>query len=342
MEKINKHIEIVRSTTSGLSSLGEVSCTAIYKLLSSHFSSVGITIINNHHDLNNLVRKQPDLVFLGMKFLPPESASSTQNTWISEYLTSHGIAHTGSNHSAHKLELNKHLAKQRIQASGLGTSSFQVVKLTEHLSFSIDTLSYPVFIKPIAGGGGLGIDNCSVAHNFEDAQTKVTSIAHNHGSDSLIEEYLSGREFTVAILKNLDSDTYNLMPLELIAPTSARGDRILSSAVKEADTEQYAAVTNPVIREAVNTLALDVFHALGARDYGRIDIRLDANGVANFLEANLIPSLLDQYGNFPKACMLNLGIDYQHMILQITELGLARQSVEDELILTPAVIIELV
>ena len=132
------------------------------------------------------------------------------------------------------------------------------------------------------------------------------------------------------------------MPLELIAPTSARGDRILSSAVKEADTEQYAAVTNPVIREAVNTLALDVFHALGARDYGRIDIRLDANGVANFLEANLIPSLLDQYGNFPKACMLNLGIDYQQMILQITELGLARQSVEDELILTPAVITELV
>lgn len=74
----------------------------------------------------------------------------------------------------------------------------------------------------------------------------------------------------------------------------------------------------------MSTLALASFHALGARDYGRIDIRLDSDGVANFLEANLIPSLISGYGSFPKACELNIGLEYEPMIISITELGLIR------------------
>jgi D-alanine-D-alanine ligase len=70
---------------------------------------------------------------------------------------------------------------------------------------------------------------------------------------------------------------------------------------------------------------LDSFVALGARDYGRIDIRMDSHGVPHFLEANLISSLLRDYGNFPKACLLNSNIDYENMIYRIIDLSLSRR-----------------
>ena len=123
------------------------------------------------------------------------------------------------------------------------------------------------------------------------------------------------------------------MPIELIAPLNDKDTRILSGKVKSSNTEQAIAVTDAAVKSVVSELALDVFTALGARDFGRIDIRMDDQGVPHFLEANLIPSLISGYGSFPKACLLNLGLDYEPMIMNIAQLGLARSSdgVEEKL-----------
>ena len=83
-------------------------------------------------------------------------------------------------------------------------------------------------------------------------------------------------------------------------------------------------VPGTLLNSKLATLALKSFVALGGRDYGRIDIRLDNNGQPNFLEANLIPSLIKDYGNFPKACKLHLNLSYQQMIMQIIGLGMQR------------------
>jgi len=83
-------------------------------------------------------------------------------------------------------------------------------------------------------------------------------------------------------------------------------------------------VTDPYIRSSVVELAINAFNALGARDYGRIDIRLDDTGLPYFLEANLLPSLISGYGSFPKACMLNDNLAYEPMIMKIARLGLQR------------------
>jgi D-alanine-D-alanine ligase len=128
------------------------------------------------------------------------------------------------------------------------------------------------------------------------------------------------------------------MPIELIAPPDKRGARILSGQVKSANTEQVIEVTDAIIKAKVTTLATNVFYALGARDYGRIDIRLDAHGTPHFLEANLIPSLISDYGSFPRACMLNIGLDYEPMILSIVRLGLARNSNTNEAILEQVIL----
>lgn len=327
MAKINKHIEIVSSTDTGLSSMSHTSRRAILSVLCRHYSNVKITLVDSLSDLEALVLREPDLVFLGMKYLPNPAAdndSFSQKIWISDYLTQNGITHTGSGGGAHLLELDKSLAKKQVISAGLCTSKFYIAEQNQPLTVDSMSLKYPVFIKPVDKGGGVGIDSYSVAHDFKGVVSKVKSISTEFESDSLIEEYLPGREFSVAILKNGHDANYIIMPIELIAETDKHGSSFLGGDVKSSNNEVVLQVVDPEIKCSVDSLAMAVFEALGARDYGRIDIRMDSDNTPHFLEANLIPSLIEDYGSFPKACVLNVGLDYEHMILRITNLALAR------------------
>lgn len=326
MLKISKHIEIVSSTEPGLSSMSSVSREAIRLALSKRFTSVAVTIVNNLDDLEALVHRGPDLVFLGMKFIPVNQAigrNDPHKIWLADYLDEHDILYTGSGHHAHKLELNKERAKQKVMDAGLKTSVFSLVPQGTIVDITDTNLEYPLFVKPANRGGGQGIDTDSVVRTFEQLQTKVASLSDDLQADSLVENYLSGREFSVIILKDEFGTDYNVIPIELVSE-----DDILSAAVKHADTEVVSLVSNANLQLQLCTLALGAFEALGARDYGRIDVRMDEQGVPHFLEANLLPSLINNYGNFPKACALGMDLDHEQMIFSIVSLAFAR-SFED-------------
>ncbi len=338
MIKINKHIEIVRTTQKELSSMSQESCDAIFSVLNKHYATVRVTTVDDLTDLKDLVMSQPDLVFLGMKFLPvnPElGRRDPDKIWIAQYLDENGINYTGSNHLAHQLELDKPLAKQRALDFGLNTSPFYVAKQNQQQAEKDMLLTFPLFIKPSDRGGGLGIDGYSVAHNMNQLHAKVRSITIDLGSDSLVEEYLPGREFSVAVLRNHASDGFSVMPIELVAPADTLGVQVLSEQVKSANAEQVIEVTDKTMKTKVTALALNIFGALGARDYGRIDIRLDEFEIPHFLEANLLPSLISGYGSFPKACWLNSNLDYETMILNIVGLAFARQPIIDKTVPEP-------
>lgn len=322
-------IEIVRSSEPGLSSISQKAADAIYPVLARRYRNVRISLVNNIADLEGLVARSPDLVFLGIKFIPKNyelGLSDPDKIWISEYLDARNITYTGSSCGAVELELDKSLAKQRVINANLKTPKYYIAKQSSDQNLNNVGLNYPIFVKPISRGGGLGIDSYSVVNNHEELNAKVQTIATNLRSDSLLEEYLPGREFSVAILKDEYSNDYSIMPIELISPKHSNGLRFLTGKVKKDDTETSIAVPDIILKSKINLLAIDVFNALGARDFGRIDIRLDAKGVPHFLEANLLPSLTDNPGNyFPKACRLNIEMDYEEVILTIVRLALARK-----------------
>lgn len=323
-KKIQKHIEIVCSSKLGLSSMGRKSRNAAHDLLQSHYATVGISIVNNLDDLDQVIAKQPDLVFLGSKYVP--GAMPNTKIWISEYLDRHNIEHTGSSANAIKLEQNKSLAKQRILDAGIQTSPYAVVASGETFENRNDSLHFPMFVKPVDLGAGRGVDTQSIVNTIDELHAKVAALAERYSADALIEEFLPGREYSVAILKEEDSASLIAMPLELLPAPDINGHRILSHELKSAALETpVAPVTDPVIRTALVEIATRAFEALGARDYGRIDIRMDESGIAHFLEANLIPCLIEGSGNFPKACLMNIGMDYETMMLHIVDLALAHQ-----------------
>jgi D-alanine-D-alanine ligase len=314
--------------------MGKISRRGAKKALSNYYSNVNITIVNSLSDLEALVLRNPDLVFLGMTYLPVHAELGWQDSekiWLNNYLDNHGISYTGSGQVASALERNKDQAKQVVLDAGLMTSPFFVAEQSSTLHEDDISLTYPLFVKPTNRGGGLGIDGNSVVHTFEQLETKVNAVKTELGSDSMIEEYLPGREFSVAILRQEATNMFSAMPLELIAPADVNGVRILSGEIKSQDTERFVEVADANIKSIISDLALDVFHALGARDYGRIDIRLDDKGGAHFLEANLLPSLMDGYGNFPKACWLNKQISYDEMLLTIVRMAMPQNEIESKL-----------
>jgi D-alanine-D-alanine ligase len=332
--KRHESIEIVVSTNRSLSSMGNVSREAIYDVLKTRYHNVRISGVNNQQDLEAMVSRKPDLAFLGMKFIPVNPVlglHDPQKIWISRYLQDSGIRYTGSERGANKLEFNKQLAKQRVAAHGINTARHMTVRKGSKLNSQDVTLTYPLFVKPLDRGGGAGIDEGSLVHTFEQLHARVELLAVNLRADALIEEYLPGREFSVGILKDTQTDEYTALPIEIIPPQNTAGERFLSKSIKCADTEQTLEVTDPVLKAKINTLGLQSFHALGASNYGRIDVRLDANGEPHFLEANLLPSLIENYGNFPKACLLNLGLSHQDLIFQLVDLGLGTTIKIDEL-----------
>lgn len=337
MAKILKHIEIVRTNESTLSSMSLKSCEAIVSVLKKHYQTVGVTLVNNIFDLNDLLILNPDLVFMGMKFVPTNTKLGRldpNKIWITKFLDEHGINYTGSGYASHDFELNKQSAKKRVADFGLNTSNFVVAEQSTHLQEKdIKFLKYPLFVKPTDRGGGLGIDEKSIVNNFKQLLGKVNQIAKTYKSDSIIEEYLPGREFSVAVIKNQMNGKNSAMPLELVAAEDSNGARVLGGAMKSSNSELVLDVTEPELKEQLNELALNAFEALGAKDYGRIDIRLDKKGVPQFLEANLLPSLISGYGSFPKACVMHKDLGYEDMILTIANLGFKNLEDTDETIL---------
>jgi D-alanine-D-alanine ligase len=277
--------------------------------------------------LEALVARQPDLVFLATKCIPSDATlgvNDPNKLWVSEYLDRAGIAYTGSADQAVKLEASKQLAKQRVLDAGLASARYMIVRRELPQTLQPVALSFPLFVKPSDRGGGVGIGSDSLVRDEQELSSKISSLASKLQADALIEEYLPGREFSVSILSQADSAQLSMMPIELVTEPDERGARVLSHKVKRSNVERALEVPMSPLRTAVCGLAADVFIALGARDYGRIDIRLDSNGVPHFLEANLYPSLTDGYGSFPKAHALHSSESYEDMIHAIVDLGLAR------------------
>ena len=325
MPKINKHIEIVHSSKATLSSMGSQYAGMVETILSQSYSTVGVSVVNTIGELDQVISRRPDLLFLGIKRLPVDAAATgSPLVWVADYLDQQQITYTGSPGAAIALDFDKLGAKLAVLNANVKTAAAFMASPHSFKTAAEIPLAFPLFVKPPSAGGGQGIGPGSVTRDFTQFQAAVVAVDRKFSSLALVESYLPGREFSVGVIKSLTSSRLLALPVELIASENENGDRILGRSAKKADNERVEAVTDAGLRAAISDLAVSAFGAMGARDYGRIDIRLDDTGTPNFLEANLIPGLHNRTSYFTKAYQLNLGLGYEDMILHVAELGLMR------------------
>ncbi|MDB9746961.1 D-alanine--D-alanine ligase [Candidatus Pelagibacter sp.] len=321
--KINKTIEIVV-----VPNLGEVNShqdnvgiileeKKILKILSKRYKNVLITEINSEEDLEQLVKRKPNLVFSGVKYF----FFNNRNIWLNDYLEMFAIPYIASSKAALDNESDKSRAKKIMQKNNIRTADFFITNPGEYLKESSIPIKFPLFIKPVTGGDSRGIDKNSLVFNFEDFTAKVLDIKIKQNSPSLVEAYLAGKEYSVGIFEDSIDGSLRAMPIEIIVKKNIEGHCILDFDIKKNDEEEVVLVTDTKIFDKISELARDSFTALGGKSLGRIDIKMDHLGDPYFIEANLMPGL--RKGYFYRSCVLNLDMSYEDMIFSIANTGLS-------------------
>ena len=321
--KIDKKIEIVI-----VPNFGEVNAhqdnvgiiieeKKILKILSKRYKNVLISEINCEKDLEKLVARKPDLVFSGVKYF----FYNNRKIWLNDYLEMYEIPYIASSKAALDNESDKNRAKKIMQKAKIKTADFFVTVPGEHLNEKSIPIKFPLFIKPVTGGDSRGIDKNSIVYNFESFVAKVLDIKINQNSSSLVETYLSGKEYSVGIFGDSTDGSLRAMPVEIIVKKNINGHCILDFDVKKNDEEKVVLVDNVKIFNKLSKLAKNSFQALGGKSLGRIDIKMNHLGVPHFIEANLMPGL--RKGYFYRSCVLNLDMSYEDMIFSIANTGLS-------------------
>ena len=321
--KINKSIEIVIVHNPGEKNFHQDNVgiileeNKILKILSKRYVDVSITKINNKKDLDRLLKRRPDLVFSGVKYFNFDN----EKVWLNDCLEAYDIPYIASSRAALDNESDKNVAKKLMLKAKIKTADFFVTNPEEYKNASSIPISFPLFIKPIKGGDSRGIDSNSVAYNFANFKKKVLEIRTKHNLSSLVETYLPGKEYSVGIFQDSIKGTLRAMPIEIVVKKNINGHCILDFDVKKDDEEKVIAVTDAKIFKKLSKLAKKAFKALGGKSLGRIDIKMNHQGVPHFMEANLMPGL--RKGYFYRSCLLNLDMNYDDMIFNIANTGLS-------------------
>jgi biotin carboxylase len=189
-------------------------------------------------------------------------------------------------------------------------------------------MKFPLIVKPNAEGSSKGIGSTSIADNEEQLRIAVKECVEKYRQPALVEEYISGREFTVGLLG--DKRPRVLPPMEIKFKKQDSGENarpVYDYAVKQ-DWEEYVYYECPAKlteaeQKAMEKIARATFWALDCRDVARVDLRMDAEGRIYVLEVNPLPGLTPDYSDLvliAKAC----GMEYDQLIAEIMTGGLRR------------------
>src|SRR6266487_889099 len=210
-------------------------------------------------------------------------------------------------------------------------------------------LPFPVFVKPVAEGSGKGVFSSNLCDGAAALRERVRFLVERYAEPVLVETYLPGPEFTVAILGN-GPEAYCLPVIGFDFSTLPRGaPPVYGYEAKwvwdrpEAPLAIFqcpARVPGGLYREIERT-ALDAYHALGCRDWCRVDVRIDRFGVPNILELNPLPGIIpDPAMNscFPKAARA-AGFGYDELIQEVVRIAWRRLTGRESMVETRTAVV---
>lgn len=222
-----------------------------------------------------------------------------------------GLRYTGAGVETSRIAFDKALTKEKFVAAGVPTPRSQMLKLdgSETLAFDL-----PVVVKPPREGSSVGVH---IVHTPDELERALAD-AKRFGDDTLVEEFIDGKELTIGILGD------DVLPIIHIQPedgfydinnkypwmTGTGKTHYHCPADLDADTTAR-----------VQAAALAAFKAAGTEVYGRVDCLLRADGSPYILEINTIPGMTSS-SLLPKAA-LAYGIEFPQLCLRIIELSLA-------------------
>ena len=272
-------------------------------------------------DENAFVRLQnskPDIVFN----IAEGFNGASRESQIPAMLDMLQIPYTGSDALTLGICLDKSRAKEILSYHKIPNAKFFVVENFSPLSNH--DLKFPLIVKPVLEGSSKGIFGSSLVSDYNQLNNELERVLTEYKQPALIEEFLPGREFTVALMGNGDETTvlplieikYDEFPGNVKHLYSYEAKWILDTKEIEFNVFECPAKTDKLLKSQIKEIALNTYHTLRCKDWSRIDIRLDEKGVPNIIEINPLPGIMpdpNENSSFPKAARA-AGINYNQMI----------------------------
>jgi len=305
--------ETIESVANALGSLGEV-----------------IRLEATHEFPRRVLDAKPDFVFNIAEGLHGVNRESHVPA-ICEFL---GIPYHASDPLSLALTLHKGRAKEIMSYYGVPTAPF-VLATTRADARSVN-LPFPLFAKPALEGSGKGITEKSLCTSRAKLVQEVGELLDTYQEPVLIETWLPGQEFTVAILGNgkearclpLVAMRWDALPLGAKPIYGYEAKWLWDTPEHPLDLFECPAKVSKELARDVRSAALNAYRLLGCRDWCRVDVRCDAAGRPMVVELNPLPGILPNPQDnscFPKAARA-AGMSYDNLIQTVADIAWRRIS----------------
>jgi D-alanine-D-alanine ligase len=305
---------------------------AVARALSRHGDVIRLEATDDFPQ--RLRAERPDLVFNIAEGL----RGPNREAHVPAICEFYGVPYSGSDPLTLALSLDKARTKEILRAYQIPTADWFVVRSAEQLArLDLRSVRLPLFAKPVHEGSSKGITERNVATSADALVSIVSELLERYQQPVIVESYLPGAEFTCGVLGNgAGTRVLPLVGLNFAAlPAGAlpiygfeakwRWDR----PENPLQIFECPAHVPDALRDEITDVVTRAFHALGCRDWARIDVRLDAAGRATVVEVNPLPGILpDPSDNscLPKAARA-AGLDYDALIGACLQAAADRQGV---------------
>jgi D-alanine-D-alanine ligase len=242
-----------------------------------------------------------------------------------------GVPYSGSDPFTLSLCLHKAKTKDFLTAHGIPNAPYALVESEADLISVLDSprfpfpvSRFPLFIKPVQEGSSKGITEKNLVRSRDELVEQTRFLLETYMQPVIVESYLPGAEFTCGVLGN--GSTARVLPIVAMnfaslpagsAPIYGFEAKWLwDSPDRPLEIFQCPAPIDSRLRAAIEDVVLKAYRVLGCRDWSRIDVRLDADGVPNIVEVNPLPGILpnrEDNSCLPKAARAG-GLSYDELI----------------------------
>ncbi len=242
-----------------------------------------------------------------------------------------GVRYTGSGVLASAVAMNKEMSKRLFLAAGIPTprgvcvgaavTAASIAALPSAVPAAIPaavrdfaaSAGWPIVVKPNDQGSTVGV---TIARD-ERALADGFTLAARYSRDVLVEEYIPGRELTVAVVGG------EALPVVEVIPESGFYDYEAKYTKGRTQYEVPADLPEP-LGARVRELGAAAYRALGCAGVARVDFRLHRDGTPYCLEVNTVPGMTE-LSLVPMAARA-IGVDYDALVARLLALALAGEA----------------
>ena len=250
--------------------------------------------------------QKADIVFLALH------GANGEDGKVQSVLDLMGVKYTGCGPLSSGMAMDKGITKMVFEAKGIPTPKGMTLEKNDCSSYLSDYgMDFPVIVKPCCGGSSVGV---CIAHNQQEYKAALME-AFSYENQVVVEQFITGREFSVAVVDGKAYPVIEIAPLEGFY--DYKNKYSAGSCVETCPADLSASLT-----KEMQMYAEKGYEALNLQAYARLDFLMEEDGSMYCLEANTLPGMTPT-SLIPQEASV-IGINYPQLCEKLIEVSLKK------------------